>query len=158
MKMNTQLDIKYAKEIMTQSKKWTDYIKDWGCLICSIANIIQIFRGKEFTPKDLNDVVKQIKAYRYLDNPDTPESKASFLMIDKLQKYFARSFIISYVQEYKYEKSAYYIARVQLKYTGHYINVISEFDNLIWCFDVWDGEVKAYNKKEITFFYKIQKI
>ena len=156
MKYNTQTDKSWANEIMTSkegSEGWHDTIHDWGCLVTSLSNIIQITQEKGFTPKDLNDVIKQIKGYRYLKDNRAKVEEASFLEFEVLLRYFTTYDIIRNVKEYK--NDGFYIARVNHLGYGHYINVLSKQGNIFWCFDVWDGFVKSYYVKDIEFFHKV---
>lgn len=157
--MNIQTDSRWAKEIMTQKKgEWVDYLWRWGCIVTCLANIIQEIRQKTFTPKDMNDILKQINAYAYLDNPKTLKSKASFILWDKVQAFFSDSFVINLrTKNYIQRQNYYYIARVIHDKTGfpHYINVIRKEKGLYICFDVEDSIEKQYRPEEIVYFHEI---
>jgi hypothetical protein len=167
IKFNTQTDSEWQSEIMTQNlipnwenKKWTDTLSRWGCLVSSFANIIQYYIDKKFTPKDLNDVLKTIKGYRYLTNPGCKESEASFIEWDKIIDYFQKSFKITLdAEQFRIDEKKRYIARVKHPVTGggHYINILEKGRQEYWCFDVDDGRLKLYKEKEISqiheFYY-----
>lgn len=156
----TQTNSKWSKEIMTANPgKWIDYLWRWGCLVSSLANICNDVMEKEFTPKDMNDLLVQINGYKFLNDQSTPENQASEVDWNVIKKYFGSTFDIDlYVKEpgYEYNENVYYVARVIHNKTGagHYINVLSKQQNYI-CFDVEDGLVKQYKPSEITFMHKI---
>lgn len=159
---NTQTDKRWSGQTMTSKPNaWNDTIGRWGCLITCLANIIQDIRGKEFTPKDMNDLCKNLKAYAYLNDKTTKESQASNLLWNKLQTYFQSSLKFDYhltPDEYVNNPRYYYIARVIHLTTkqGHYINLDHVQDGVKFvCFDVEDGQFKTLKKNQITFLHRI---
>ena len=156
MLKNTQTDEKYGNEIMTQCNEkyrvWIDRIKRWGCLVTALANIIDL------TPKELNDIIKENKCYEYLNNPNTPENKASFLMLNKLKNILNLSIIndLAY-KEYKEADKVFWIARIIHRTGGgHYINVIRKEANTWIVFDVENGKEKRLQNKDITKLIRIE--
>jgi hypothetical protein len=156
MLKNTQIDEKYGNEIMTQCNEkyrvWTDYIKRWGCLVTALANIL------DKTPKELNDIIIENKCYEYLNNPNTPENRASFLMLDKLKNILNISIIneLSY-KDYIDHPRLYWIARIiHRSGGGHYVNVLRKEANTWIIFDVEYGKEKRLQNKDITKLIKIE--
>ena len=162
MKYNTQTDQRWAKEIMTQCnekyRKWIDYIWRWGCLVTSIANIVQEHFNKPFTPKNMNDLIIQNKCYNYLSNPDCSINIASFLLLDKLQSVINATIINNlHFSKYTEKKNVYWIARIIHRTGGgHYINVIRKDANMWECFDVENGKIKSLKDKDITKLIKLE--
>lgn len=165
MKYNTQTDMRWANEIMTHptGQAQPDYLWRWGCIVSSLANILQHVSDKELTPKDMNDIIKQIHAYRYLDDPATPINRASEIVWDRIQDYFSSTIKIKTrlnTVNYVSDRDYYFIARVIHPLTGggHYVNVINKTPKHFYCFDVEDGEVKAYEVSKVTYLHQIRKI
>ena len=161
MRFNIQTDPKWAKEIMTKNKNvWVDYLWRWGCMVTCIANILQEIMEKKFTPKDLNDIIIKLKAYRYLDNSKTPESQASFLLTEKLFKHFKST--VKYVRKLtvnNYNNNDFFIAKIHHPSGGyHYINVIDRRGKFFLCFDVEYGSLRYVNEDAIISLSKIIKL
>jgi phosphoenolpyruvate synthase/pyruvate phosphate dikinase len=154
---NTQTDIEWKKDIMTQST-WIDIIGRYGCLVTSLSNIMQSILGSRFTPKDLNKILQLMRGYKYLNNIDTPENQASFLEWDIIKKYFKDLIDINLrVNINQFSNDNYYIARVVHKYGGsHYINVMTKSRKFFWCFDVEDGKIKAYKPEDVVYLHEIK--
>lgn len=159
LEFNTQNNPKWLNEIMTQSnqmpKPWIDYFKDYGCLVTSLANIIQCFLLKEFTPKDLNGILQQLKGYAFLADKNTPENQASFVRWEVIETYFkVKKTMFDYIVTLDYNK--YYIARVINFGAGHYINILKQVKEGFVCFDVYDGKTKIYQNKDIKNIIEIK--
>ena len=157
MLRNTQTDKKYGNEIMTQCNEkyrvWIDRIRRWGCLVTSLANILDL------TPKELNDIIIMHACYEYLDNPNTPENRASFLMLDKLKNILSISVIndLPY-KDYVDRAGIYWIARIIHRTGGgHYVNVLRKESNVWVIFDVENGKEKRLQNKDITKLIKVEK-
>jgi hypothetical protein len=153
---NTQTDKRWAMEVMTQCnekyRSWIDYIWRYGCLVTSIANII------EKTPKELNNIIKENRCYEYLNNPDTPENKASFLILNKLKSTINIGVLngLSH-KEYKASDKVFWIARIIHRTGGgHYINVLRKEANTWIVFDVENGKEKRMQDKDITKLIRIE--
>lgn len=159
MKYNTQTDPKWKDEDMGAPG---DKLGRWGCLVTCLANIIQEVRKKDFTPKDMNDLIKNIKAYHGLKFAGTKHWKrsvTSYLQWDDLIKYFSKSLIFKLrlpVSDYKKNKKCFYIAKITTSWGGHYINVIEKKDHYLTCFDVWDGKIKKYGFSKVKFLHEIK--
>lgn len=164
MQYNIQTDKRWKAEIMTAcdgnywNESWIDLLGVYGCLVVSIANIIQFFIHQEFTPKNLNDYFKIIKAYEYLNNPQHCREKgASFIIWDKVKAAFRNSFeITNNIIDYHNVFEIKYIARVINYGIGHYINVLDKYKEYYWCFDVWDGKLKQYHMSDILALHRFQ--
>jgi hypothetical protein len=153
---NTQTDKRWAKEVMTQCyekyRSWIDYIWRWGCLVTALANIM------DRTPKELNDIIRENKCYEYLHNPNTPENRASYLMLDKVKSILNIGIIngLSY-KDYKESDKVFWIARVVHRTGGgHYINVSRKEANTWIVFDVENGKEKRMRNKDITKLIKVE--
>jgi len=156
MLKNTQTDKKYGNEIMTQCNEkyrgWIDYISRWGCLVTSLANIL------DMTPKELNDIIKENKCYEYLYDKKTVENRASFLMLDRLRFIINTSIVndLNYKNYYE-EDRTYWIARIiHRSGGGHYVNVLRKEANTWMIFDVENGKEKRLQNKDITKLIKIE--
>jgi hypothetical protein len=156
MLKNTQTNKRWAMEVMTQCnekyRSWTDYIWRYGCLVTSIANII------EKTPKELNYIIRENRCYEYLNNPDTPENRASFLILNKLKSIINIGVRngLSY-KEYKTADKVFWIARIIHRTGGgHYINVLRKEANTWVVFDVENGKEKRMQDKDITKLIRIE--
>lgn len=166
--MNVQIDKKWSNEIMTscespnwEGKVWIDYIWRWGCLITCIANIIQFFSQKLFTPADMNNLCVNLKAYNYLRDYSCKESEASNLLWPAIEKYFSSAYKFKLnltFDKYKKQKNIMYGARVIHEKTkeGHYINIITKNNKLFWGLDVETGIIRSYEEKEIKSIFEIQ--
>jgi hypothetical protein len=160
---NTQTDKRWANEIMTKKEGiWVDLLCRWGCYVTALSNIISIFNNKQVTPKDLNDVIIALKAYKYLDKPETPEKEASLILIDKLLQYFPS---IKYEtncifnQDVDDENSQFIIEMVHpLTKAPHFVNLLSKKNNLYIIFDVEDGIIKCIDKSIILSIRRFKKV
>jgi len=162
MKWNTQTDPAWSKVVMTQSETWIDTLGRWGCLVTCLANILQFIRDKTLTPKDMNDIIRQIECYEYLNDPATPENRASIIVWPKLMSFFSDSVEIKLrldQSEWRRHPDYFYIARVKHDITAgsHYINVFTKSRKHFWCFDVEDGNIKAYNPEEIIYLHEVRR-
>lgn len=167
LKYNIQIGANWYKDIMTEGTdtkgvKWIDYLGwrgngnvGWGCVVTSLANIQQEYSGKEFTPKKLNKILKENKGYYWLSGKTKMESNASYIDWQVPMKLFG--FSISRVQpkDYIRNKNIYYIARIENKYGGHYVNVIKRLAKRFICFDVLNGSVALIKENKITFLTEI---
>jgi len=164
MKYNTQNNPKWKNQIMTKSDTWTDTLSQYGCLVSCLANIFQIIMNKVFTPKDMNDLIKQVDGYLYLNDKNTPENMASIIMWDRISQVSSKTISISTrisKSLYKNDTNMYFIAKV--KYNGsptgfHYMNVLGKSSDYFVCFDVYNGEVVLYKEADIIYFHKIERI
>lgn len=162
MKWNKQTDQAWSREVMTQSETWIDTLGRWGCLVTCLANILQFIGDKEITPKDVNNVIKDIKAYNYLADPGTPESQASVIVWPKIMSFYQDNIEIKLrldQTEWRRHVDYFYIAKVRHELTGgsHYINVFTKSRKNFWCFDVEDGKLKAYKPEEIIYLHEIRR-
>lgn len=155
MKYNTQRNSIWKNEVMTQQvDMWKDTLGEYGCLITCLANIIQERKNFIFTPKNLNDVLVKHQGYKYLYNSSTPENQASFLRISIIKEFFG----IEYKKISKYENQEYCIAMIKNKYSYHFMNIIQKVNKKILCFNVWNGELKYYDKEDILKYYQVTSI
>ena len=153
-----QRDKRWAKEIMTQAS-WTDTIGEFGCLVTCLTNIIQVLMGKKFMPKDLNDIFVQDRAYKYLEDRNTPENIASVLIWDKVQKLFPAIDFKLFLKDYKEDSKAYYIGELAGRF--HFVNVLAVkpgyYDHINYiCYDVWDGQIRLYCKEDFDYFHVLK--
>ena len=161
MHYNIQNDPKWKNVIMTKGPGWVDTLEVWGCLVTSLANIFQHIMQKSFTPKDMNDVITEAKAYYYLDNPGTPESVASVIVWEKIKQIFSGSCEINLrINAYKYRliEGRFYIGKIKSQYSptgSHYINVLHKSGNYFTTFDTYTGHVKIYHISKIQYLHEI---
>ncbi len=154
MQFNTQKNHDWSFDVMTECKgKWKDYIKDWGCVITCLANILQCQFDMVFTPKDMNRIIKEHDGY-WFPFKTRLESQASFLNWTVAENLF--KFKMTREKFTVHEEDAYYIARIIVGGQGHYINVISVVKNKYLCFDTFTGELIFVPYKKITGFRKIK--
>jgi hypothetical protein len=170
--MNSQINEIWSNDIMTERKEpnfegkiWTDYIYRWGCVITMIANIVQYFTNKKFTPQDMNNLAIDLKAYNYLQDNECPEAKASYIVWDIIKKYFSKIFEIKLnllPDKYKNNKNIMYGAKIKHEKTGggHYINVMktNNDNNTFWCFDGERNSVRKFNIYEIIKLHEFKYI
>lgn len=162
MKYNTQQDRLWKNVSMALTE---DTLGAFGCLVTSLANILQIIMHlkRSFTPKDLNDIIIKEEAYDWYSN-ELPE-KASCLDWKKFKDAFKESLIIrNFVDKSEYVdcKDYYYIARIKFKdihtdyeyNTGHYVNVISKTENYWTVFDTYYGGLHLI--KDIDFLHEVE--
>lgn len=161
----TQTDQRWYADIMTSNMpEWRDYIGRWGCLVTCIANIANnAIIGCNITPQKLNNDIKKINGYAYLNDKATPEHTASFLVWDKIKNMYKakfRFFLFLNQSDYIHSEKSYYIARILHKKlnTGHYINVICRRGDFFTCFDVETGLLEQHYKDNITLLHKIEVI
>ena len=153
MQFNNQNDIKWKDDIMNEKEEvWKDTLGQYGCLVTSLANIIQIHRNIDFTPQNLNETIKTHKAYWY-PFKSQEESNASFLDWDKFCQIFECS--VSESERFKKSLDGYHIAKIRVNGNPHYINVVLNDKSIFWCFDVWDGKLKQYSIDDIEKFKQI---
>jgi|GEM_PF-2461384 len=156
---NIQTDPRWRNESMGLPG---DFLWRWGCLITSLANIIQAVLESPFTPKDMNCLIIELKAYAYLDNPNVKKNKASNIIWKKIKAHFTSLQITRKIDPSLFEAGAnnYYIACVTHRKTKkpHYINVIAKRGVFFCCFDVEYGEIRYYRKEEIQYLHKIEVI
>ena len=169
LRYNTQNDINYKNEIMTEppykngsKQKHPDIIGDIGCGVASLANIIQLTVGHEFTPKDCNDWLRNNKGYSYLAlGKNCPVGQESFILWDVVARHWAykitniekneQGLFVDYARKY----NRHYIAR--FKYCGydHFSNVIeSELisgEQWFEIYNVWNGEMIVLPARDITY-------
>lgn len=152
MKYNTQTDSRWANDVMTMKEgKWIDRIGRWGCLVTSLANIMQEHSNIDYTPKYLNELLKNHNGY-YYPQISIKEETASFLNWEVIKKLL--NFDNIYAKNY--DEKNYLIARIPTKFGGHYINVIKKINDRILCFDVMSGDLELKKIDEITFYWKIK--
>jgi hypothetical protein len=172
--MNTQVNEIWANDIMTErqepnfeGKIWTDYIYRWGCVITMIANIVQYFTNKKFTPQDMNKIAIYRRAYNYLQDNNCPEAKASYIVWDIIKDHFSTIFEIRLnlsPDRFKNSKNIMYGAKIFHEKTGggHYINVMKNNNinnnNAFWCFDGEKNIIRSYNIEEIIKLHEFKYI
>jgi hypothetical protein len=170
MRMNTQTDPRWANDIMVDPP-WQDkpdYIKDWFCLGTSLANVVQLIIGHEFTPADMNELLKKKKGYAYLRIGDTvTRGQESFLLYDVIEKQFCIRIKNVPVKEYAKRPNKYYIARFEVHYTingkkravNHYSNVMTEIiihsRRYFEIFDVYTGQTIILPTSEISLLKQV---
>jgi len=165
MKWNTQTDDRWARKIMTfhPDQSEPDYLWRWGCIVSCITNIIQYLTDTEFTPDEANKLFKKKAMYLYLDNPNTPSSRASVIVWSKIKDHYKNLFSIRIrldTNMFTYREDTFYIARVKHPVTGgsHYVNILSRSRKNFWCFDVEDGTIKSYNPKDVNYIHEFRKV
>lgn len=160
----SQRDPAWRGRIMTTANRstdpkgraWVDTLGVYGCLVTSLANVITA-TIKDTTPGDLNEVIRAEKGYNYLADPMTDEKNASFLIWPVFEKLFPIYDILLQSAEYIEDPSRYYIARIVMQGSGHYINVLKELPGgRLLVFDVWDGRVRIIPKTEVTFYHRVR--
>lgn len=162
MKWNIQIDSRWKDDIMTQSDDWIDTLGKYGDLVTCLANIIQFIADKNITPKDINQVIKDLKAYKYLENQNVSKGQASLIIWPKLIRFYRDSIDFKLkinINEYKNEFDYFYIARIKNSFNrdSTYINVFSKSKSNFWCFDVADGQLKAYPFEEIIYLHQLKR-
>lgn len=163
MRYNYQRDPIWYDEIMTQAtidtdpegRRWKDLLGQYGCLVTALANIIQIFVKKYFSPKDLNDMLKISQGYNYLNDKTVPENQASFIHWPAFQSLFrvVNIQLNRDISEYKYCDNCFYIARIIMDGNGHYVNLIAKTGSFFTIYDTWDDRVKLIKPEEITLIH-----
>lgn len=157
-----QTDKKWGNEIMTHhpDQKEPDYLKDWGCFVTSITNILK-HRGKLITPKTLNEQIIHFKGYAYLRDPNTPVSSASNLLNSVIEKIYDCDIIRDYKDDLIHDVNSYFIGVVSIKtrtqgVINHFVNIIKDLGNKIKIFDVYTGEERDIFKTELKRVVKIK--
>lgn len=163
MKYNYQRDPQWDDEIMTQAdiktdpegRRWVDHIWQYGCLITALANIVQIFIKKPFTPKDLNDMLKISEGYNYLHDKSITENQASFIYWPAFQNLFriVNIQLNQTIDKYQYRENCFYVARIIMEGQGHYVNIIAKSGSFFSIYDTWDDRVKLLKPEEITLIH-----
>jgi hypothetical protein len=146
-----------------EGKTWKDTLGRYGCLVTSFANIMQYNMDKNFTPKNLNDILVEFKCYNYLQNNNCEEAKASYIDWATVQEKFKNSFIITRdleVDDFRNHNSKRYIAKIKHPRTGggHYINILEKGRQAFWCFDVDSGEVVFISEEYIIKIHEFNYI
>jgi hypothetical protein len=160
----TQTDKRWKNEIMTESDgRWIDRIGRWGCLVTCLSNIISMFLEKFVTPDFTNRIIRQYKAYNYLNDETVNENSASVLLWDKFKEVYEKTLKVTNhldVSKYREKAGVYYIACVEHSKTHeeHFVNVLAKIGNDFNIFDVEDGKYKLINEIDIKYFHKIESI
>lgn len=148
MLFNSQTDKRWAKESMGIPE---DKLDRWGCLVTVLANIKQLRFNSVYTPKDLNDFIKQNSLYF----GDTYKGKESFIKTDELLKLWnCKRTEFSVSGELKVNLG-YYYASVILFGGTHFINIICKVNDLFIGFDVNDGRLKTYEPSMLLTLNRI---
>jgi hypothetical protein len=159
----TQTDDSWKNDIMTQKKGvWIDKIGRWGCLITCLAIVLSEIFNKRITPKQVNKVVRRIKAYLYLDDKNTPENQASILIWHKIKKYYDRLIEFNLFEDIEcYHKIAgkYHIAIIEHEITGkdHFVVILDKWKDYFICHDVEDGQIKIMHQDKIINIHQAVK-
>ena len=122
-------------------QKNPDLLGKLGCLVTCFANIMQIATKVEVTPKDFNDMIIKNNGYNYLLIKKCPvgtESNLIFSVVEKIMKCKIKRVDVG---NYVHHNRVFWIARIQKKNTGHYINVLRDYNSKLVCFDVLDGNL-----------------
>lgn len=127
--LKTQTDYRWKDVEMTAGLK----IGGAGCLLTSCSNIFcDFFNIPDMTPRFLDDFLDKNKGY-------TPEGYIIWSILEnkfKFKHYKYNNFIPDF------RVGRYFIVQVPFKNTGHFCNVLSENNNAITYFDVFDGQEK----------------
>jgi hypothetical protein len=154
-----QRDRRWAGEIMTRSAKWTDTIGDWGCLVTCLSNVIEILMNRKFTPKDMNDLLVQDKAYQYLADPGTPEKAASVLLWEPVRKLFPAVEFTLFQKMITPSAGDFVIAKTAGKF--HFVNLLCikygyKAEDCYIVYDVWDGIVRIYGPDDFEYYHVLR--
>lgn len=170
MKLNTQTDKRWKNDIMTDPpwQPLPDYIKDWGCLLTSFSNIIQIVTGKKYTPADLNNFLKENKGYAYLLHGNTVKrGNESFILYDAISEKWGLSIENVKTGHYTKRPNTHYICRFEVKYKvkgkertiNHYSNVLTEevihSRRFFEVFDVYSGETMTIPVTKVSLLKRV---
>jgi hypothetical protein len=155
-----QRDPRWKDVIMTSKQgQWIDTIGDWGCLVTCIANVLEVLMDKKFTPKDLNDLIRECKGYKFLFNQQAPEPEASILIWWKVKELFPVLDINNFVPLKDIAPSSNIIVKTKGRF--HFINLLSikrgYGDKMAYiCYDVWDNKNKIFSIDDLDYCHEIK--
>lgn len=168
MKYNIQIDADWCRDIMTEGTdkrgiSWVDYLgwrgpgnAGYGCVVAATANIQQEHSNVGFTPKKLNEILKSHKGYYWLSGKTDLEPTASFIDWQVVSRLFGFSVAKRRTKDYIWNKNIYYMARVENKYGGHYVNVLKQLTkDRFLCFDTLTEAVDITSERKITSLTEI---
>ena len=167
MRLRTQTDKEYCNDIMT-APPWQDkpdIIKDWGCLLTSFSNIIQMITGCEYTPADLNKFLIDTKNYAFLAQGNAVKrGNESFILYDSIAEKWGLRIQNVPTGSYIKHPNTHYICRFSIKLgnaktISHYSNVMTEevihSRRYFEVFDVYSGETIMLPVSEITLLKEV---
>lgn len=168
MKYNTQNDNEWRLDIMTSPPfpngspdKTDDLLSEFGCLTTSFANIIQLIKGREYTPRDLNNVLRENKGYFILAmGKDCPINQESYIVDKVIENTFDIEILSKQdATTYRLHHREFYIACWNFAGGDHFSNVIGEViikdRPFLKVFNVYNGCLEVIARDKIKSLKKV---
>jgi hypothetical protein len=164
--LDVQTDPAWANDAMARQ---CDILSNYGCLVTALSNT-KVLQNQSYTPKILNNLLREKKGYSGLRYPGLKENQ-SFVLWDSDKKssgvcdilgckaVFNAKVNTDNVNESIKTGKTFYIARIIVTYRnaggavvniGHYINILYALNGVYVCFDTYDGKVNLLEEKDIV--------
>lgn len=147
IKLNNQNDPSWGRDSMALPE---DQLGRYGCVVTCVANIIQLRDRMNFTPQNLNNILKLSHGYK-----ETPEDQASFIRWSFIEKKYKFK-VINNLFPSQFRQRGYHIARIIFSGYGHYVNVLQKLEDYFLIFDVWHGGTSLIHRTDVTKLIRLE--
>lgn len=163
MLLMRQNDEVWTKCTMAQDEDKYYTIGEYGCVITSICNIVNMHKKyksdeKLLNPKDLNEMLKNNSGYN--KKGDVVWAKLEELIDAKIDPYFYLIDERGMDDHYNYpnlnQNGVYYIARINSDTGYHFLQVIGHINGIYIMFDTYDNRFVYKKQNEVKRIIEIR--
>jgi hypothetical protein len=145
------------KFFIQQDEQWKDFeiikgvtIGEFGCLVTSLTNILNML-GMDFTPLTL---VQKIQENNGFDS----NGNLSWVVANKIFGLSEVKYLPTDKIEWSNSEKIFYICVLHFQGTGHFCNLLTVQNGIIYYFDVWDGKKKQVALENVLSIREVRKV